>query len=166
MGYPLAIDAGMFNKVDAIPVTDFNKADFNLHFMISTYLKKSLEYTNWYKLPQVMIPFGGDMFFSDFESTAYVYESLIIFVESNNLSGRYAGLVKIKASLPREYFKEFKELFANDSISMASVYKQDFIPLIDNDLGQKRKPWTGFFTTCPFAKRSFRAFSDLFRGLR
>ena len=109
LGFPLRTDRGLFNGVDTEVVMVLTEDRFNFWFLACSLVVKLNKFHALFNQRDVFLPFGGDFFFSNFQDTAYLYESLIIFVDCNNLSGRYAGLLKIKASLPRDYFKEVKQ---------------------------------------------------------
>ena len=52
-----------------------------------------------------MVPFGGDFWFKDYDMSIHTMDSIVIFVNSNNLSGRFAGKFEIRPSTARDYFE-------------------------------------------------------------
>lgn len=116
-------------------------------------------------------PYGDDFKFGDYEYDIRRPQQMLVFVNSNSVTGRFAGNFKFKFSSLKEYFKALKtEMKEGASISATPVElnpKQDLMPLIGHsDSSNNREVWSGFYTSSPVLKKGLKSFNELYRGLR
>ena len=126
------------------------------------------EYKKWYKTKHIFVPFGGDFYFRNYGNVIRYLDAFVIFIKSNNLSGRYASddsRVDIRITTLKNFFDAVRDDIQSDVITYEK--EGDFYPLIEMPkLSNQRAPWTGYFTTNPFTKKTIRSFCDMYRGLR
>ena len=64
---PLRVDCGMFDPPDPLPkhVPDVRKDLDSIKDVLDKYIQKLLDYKGFYKIKNILVPYGGDFWFSD-----------------------------------------------------------------------------------------------------
>jgi Glycosyl hydrolases family 38 N-terminal domain/Glycosyl hydrolases family 38 C-terminal domain/Alpha mannosidase middle domain len=124
-------------------------------------------FSSWYATKKVLIPYGGDFWFSNFTRTYETLETMVMCWKSNSGSGRYAGLFSIEVSGLEQYFSELFEEASSSSLTFANK-TGDFFPYQNSASLEDpyHQSWTGYFTTSPYSKRIFRVFGESVRALK
>ena len=75
--------------------------------------------------------------------------------------------IEIKISTVSDFVEAAREETKRNNIEYMNFNQKDLMPLVEWAFEtDNRAAWSGYFTTHPFGKRSFRTFGELFRGLR
>ena len=102
---PFRVDRGLWNNLDSPPTVSMLSGSFDLPAKIEQFLHTIQSFESWYLTKHIMVPFGGDFWFSNYDQTIQTMDALVIFVNSNNLSGRFAGKFAVRPSTAKDYFE-------------------------------------------------------------
>jgi hypothetical protein len=167
---PFNVDTSLGGLGDQYPVINILNSSFNLMMKTQLYLGNTFDYASWFNTKHIMSLFGGDFYFRNFGNTYQYYQALVVFMRSNQWTGRLANNVTYKISTAEDYFNDVKA----DAVAKNLVFpekKGDFFPYVEHDdeigmLDPMHSAWTGYFVSNPHAKKSIRSFGEAVRGLK
>jgi len=143
---------------------------FCLDRIMASVLTESADYPVGYASSLVLIPFGNDFWFTNFTRTSTMISTIVHFVQSNTLTGRYAGLLSAKQSSVHDYFQAYNQRLSSEGrneTTMKLKNRGDFMPLIDREVAwSNHKSWTGYYTSNPYGKKSIISFGQLVRAIK
>ena len=167
---PFDVDTSLGNPGNKYPDINILSPNFNLDDTTKDYVATMMHYTSWFNTKHIMVPWGGDFYFRNFEHTYAYVESGLYFVRSNMLTGRYSGNVTFIESTANEYFLAVKEEAVKKKINFTEK-KGDFFPYVEHDIEKglddpNHSSWTGYFVSNPRAKKVIRSFGEAVRSLK
>ena len=163
---PFNIDAGLYGVNNYQIRSQILNTDFNLHDLVNEYWGNARVFANYVKTSHILLPVGDDFTFSNFGVTYGVVDVILLFTNSNGLTGRLSK-TEVRASTASEYFKAVHDDESKQKEPFKTLEAVDFFPLVEYDYEMGNKvAWSGYFTTNPYSKKALRSFGDLYRGLR
>src|SRR3990167_8356564 len=164
---PFNVDFGLDGSNDPYPDLSILSSQFTLSDNMTSYLDTIWGYESWFPTRNVMLPFGGDFYFRDFNSTIQIVDVIFIYMASNSWTGQYANNMTFIVSSASEYFAAVHK----DAQAAKTVFTNktgDFFPYVNNPniSDPTHQSWTGYFVTNPYAKRIIRTFSQATRGMK
>ena len=161
-----------YGKVMVPAETDILDTTFNLKSLAYSLIEAADELRLGHSVRHLMIPFGGETTATEFLLQSTYYENVLIFIKSNNLSGRYANASYFQVSTPSEYFaavkvEEYLKHASRQSDTIKSVDSTDFYPMVQGNYAKNESAaFSGYFSTSPRLKRELVGFNNLLRGLK
>ena len=161
-----------YGKVMLPAETDILDTTFNLKSLADLLIEAADELRLGHSVRHLMIPFGGETTATDFLLQSTYYENVLIFIKSNNLSGRYANASYFQVSTPSEYFaavkvEEYLKHASRQSDTIKYVDSTDFYPMVQGNYAKNESAaFSGYFSTSPRLKRELVGFNNLLRGLK
>ena len=167
---PFDIDVPLDSNSQEYPIINILDPKFNLNDKSAEFVGNLYGQISWFNTKHILVPWGGDFTFKNFEHTYQYYEASLYFIRSNMYTGRYANDITFTQSTVEEYFKAVRQDTDKYNIKF-SEKKGDFFPYIVHDIEKglddpNHSSWTGYFVSNPRAKKVIRSLSEAVRGLK